>query len=612
MEVLQKRARFIVLCTLVLMTVVIFPAFNDSFNVPKLTILFFATALSPMVLANPNFGFLNLESWKIWAPLMIYLIAALILALLSDQKNALIYGSYGRNMGWSQLLGFVILFLLSAYSFNFKTLLKLFDLLLILGLLMSFYGFLQYKGIDFLNYKDTGLPIITTLGNSNFASAFIGLSSILLIWKIATLKSFWVKIGLAVLLLANLQVIQLSKSSQGLFIFALGASIFIGIRFFSFRKNVGLAYFSFLGVGLFLAFLGLLRIGPLRSFLYQDSTSYRGDYYRAAWRMFQSDPFSGVGFDAFGIYYRSFRDSVAALRLGPQVTVDYAHNNLLQLLATGGVVLALPYLASVLVVAIGIRKGFKKFSGNDKYLFGALVSVWFGYLLQEQVSVSQLTLTSIGWVLSGAIVALGYNFDLIKSASVKQNIFAKKSKTSSFEFISFVLTCIFLIVTTLILSPKWKAEESIYSAKKLSVSFSNLQGIGLKEDFALTAVALQPSELQYRFLAADVFLQTGNMEAARLQLKEVLELNPRSDPAMVYLASLYEYSEEWNEAIKLRIAVSQLDPLNTINWLQLGKDLAKISDYQAVNKIIQLVAPLADKSTIVNDLKALLPADPTS
>jgi hypothetical protein len=40
--------------------------------------------------------------------------------------------------------------------------------------------------------------------------------------------------------------------------------------------------------------------------------------------------------------------------------------------------------------------------------------------------------------------------------------------------------------------------------------------------------------------------------------------------------------------------------------------LARIGDYQAVNKIIELVAPLAGKSTIVNDLKALLPAAPTS
>jgi hypothetical protein len=40
--------------------------------------------------------------------------------------------------------------------------------------------------------------------------------------------------------------------------------------------------------------------------------------------------------------------------------------------------------------------------------------------------------------------------------------------------------------------------------------------------------------------------------------------------------------------------------------------LAQIGDFQAVNRIIELVAPLAGKSTIADDLKALLPAVPTS
>jgi hypothetical protein len=55
-----------------------------------------------------------------------------------------------------------------------------------------------------------------------------------------------------------------------------------------------------------------------------------------------------------------------------------------------------------------------------------------------------------------------------------------------------------------------------------------------------------------------------------------------------------------------------MDSNDTDNWLQLGKLLARVGDYQAVNKVIELVAPLAGKSTIANDLKALLPAVPTS
>ena len=75
---------------------------------------------------------------------------------------------------------------------------------------------------------------------------------------------------------------------------------------------------------------------------------------------------------------------------------------------------------------------------------------------------------------------------------------------------------------------------------------------------------------------------------------------------------MYERAGLTDEAIKIRIVATKMDPNDTDNWLQLGKMLAQIGDYEAVKKVIELVAPLAGKSTIANDLSALLPAAPTS
>ena len=319
-----------------------------------------------------------------------------------------------------------------------------------------------------------------------------------------------------------------------------------------------------------------------------------------------------MGVDAFGIYYRTFRDATAAMRLGPNISVDYAHNAPLQMLATGGIFLFLAYFISICFVIMAVKNGFKKFKGEEKYLFGAIVSIWIGYLAQEQVSPNQLTLAAFGSVVSGIIVALGFNED---STRINSKLNVSKVKRRQFyapKLLANGLTFFLVSLTFLILIPRWNAEIEIRSAKLLSVSPTDLQGISYKEDLALTAVSKQPEEIQYHLLAADVFLTTGNMDGARLQLKKALEINPNSDQSMVYLASLYEYSEEWNEAIKLRILASKIDPFNSINYLQLGKDLAEIGDYQAIKKVIELVAPLAGKSTIADDLKALLPAVPTS
>jgi O-antigen ligase len=612
MLVLHKRARFIVFFTLVAMTLLVYPPFNDQLNVPKYSILFFAISISPIVLAYPKFGFLNIKTWRTWAPQVLFLLIMLTLILFSDHKNLVFFGNYGRNLGWFQYLGFAVLFLLTAYSFTFKTLVSFFHLFIILGITLALYGFLQYNRIDFISYVDTGFPVIATLGNSNFASAFIGLSSISLIWKITTLKDIKRKLLFVIILVFNIYVIVISKSTQGFFVLLIGTFLYLGIRFFTSRASLGFSYFALFSLSLLLGFLGLFQIGPLTKFVYQESTSYRGDYYRAAWNMFKSDPFKGVGVDAFGIYYRTFRDATAAMRLGPNITVDYAHNAPLQMLATGGVFLFLAYFICIFFVLMAVRKGFKKFKGEERFLFGAIVSIWLGYLMQEQVSPNQLTLAAFGSVISGAIVALGFNDNSIRIDSTRKiSKFTRRQSPAPILLVNGI-TFLLVFLTFFILIPRWTAEINIRSAKLLSVSPTDLQGISYKEDLALTAVSMQPKEIQYHLLAADVFLTTGNMDGARLQLKKVLEINPNSDQSMVYLASLYEYSEEWNEAIKLRILASRVDPFNTKNYLQLGKDLAEIGDYQAISKVIELVAPLAGKSTIADDLKALLPTAPTS
>jgi hypothetical protein len=53
-----------------------------------------------------------------------------------------------------------------------------------------------------------------------------------------------------------------------------------------------------------------------------------------------------------------------------------------------------------------------------------------------------------------------------------------------------------------------------------------------------------------------------------------------------------------------------MDPNDVDNWLQLGKNLAQLGDFEAIKKVIELVEPLKSKSTIADDLRKLLPVVP--
>ena len=614
MPALQKRARFIVLNTFTLTVLAVVPTFNDSSNLPKYSILFISAALGVSVLSIPKFGLLDIKHWKTWAPPVLFISTMLVMALLTDQKYTAFFGNYGGNQGWLQYLSLATLFILTAFSFNFATLIRFYNVLTVLGVVVAFYGFLQYKGIDFFDYSALQFPVIATLGNSNFASAFMGLAGISLLWKITDVKPILLKILFALFLFGQTYIIYISQSSQGFFVLFIGASIFIGIKFFTSTKRIGAIYFSLLGAACIFGLLGLLQIGPLTKVLYQPSTTYRGDYFRAAWQMFTSHPLTGVGIDRFGANYREFRDVDAALRLGPKVVANYAHNISLQFLATGGFFLFLAYLVMIFFVAAAVFQGLKKFRGNDKALFGALVGLWAAFLIQQQVSIDELGLAATGWVLAGAVVALGFNSELIAEREFQPNRFAKKHRgsMSTSTMVAGSLTIILVVASFACLVPIWRADHNIKVALILQGDLRDYTFLSEKKRLVLKAVSNAPGEITYKILASKVMFSIGDLDLARQYVEDARNQDLRSYDSIGYAAQAYEFENLLDEAIKMRIVATKMDPNDTDNWLQLGKNLAKIGDFQALNKVIELVSQLVDKSTIVNDLKALLPPAPTS
>jgi hypothetical protein len=330
--------------------------------------------------------------------------------------------------------------------------------------------------------------------------------------------------------------------------------------------------------------------------------------------MFESHPITGVGIDRFGEYYRSYRDVDAAFRLGPSSVVNYAHNLFLQLLATGGVFLFLAYLACIIVVAFAAKRGLKYFKGDDKSKFGALVSVWFAHQVQTQVSIDQITIAAIGWVSAGAVVALGFNSELIKVKASRPNTYAKNRRGTlpNSTLVSVGLTLVLVVTTFAWLVPIWRADYNVKIVRSVDGNSENLNLQASKKIILLNVIALAPRETRYKIIAGEILGNYGDLSESRRVLLLALNNDPRSYTAHEYLAQNYEISGDFKSAILMRNKISLLDPLDTNNWLLLGKDLAKIGDYQALGKVVQIVAPLSSNSTIVDDLKALLPAASTS
>jgi hypothetical protein len=146
----------------------------------------------------------------------------------------------------------------------------------------------------------------------------------------------------------------------------------------------------------------------LASLLYKASVTYRGDYWRAGWKMTVEQPFFGVGLDSYGDWYRRARTLEATLRRGPEVTSNAAHNVLIDFSSNGGFPLVIIYLALMVLVVISAIKLLKRSKGFDPALAG-LIAVWIAYQAQSIISLNQLGLAVWGWIISGLIIGYEIN-----------------------------------------------------------------------------------------------------------------------------------------------------------------------------------------------------------
>jgi hypothetical protein len=138
--------------------------------------------------------------------------------------------------------------------------------------------------------------------------------------------------------------------------------------------------------------------------MYQESVSYRGDYWRAGIRMFNENWIYGVGLDSYGDFYRMYRDTTSANRRGLDMVSNSAHNLFIDLAATGGVVLLIGYLAILGLVSLSIFGVFR--SGSKLTLeYKVLITLWLAFNLQTLISINVPALAIWGWIFSGLILA---------------------------------------------------------------------------------------------------------------------------------------------------------------------------------------------------------------
>ena len=398
--------------TAFLATVMVMPwAAYDPINVPKLAVISVGGFMALGALLANRAEFMK-KQYRLVLIFGLAFVIDLTIVLVVSGTNFYqeFFGTFGRATGYVAYVALASLLMVAAVTASTFALKRFSWSLLAAGLISIVYGILQALKLDPIKWVNQYTPVIGFLGNPNFQSSFVGFSGVMVFALLISkdVKAL-VRGGYVVYLLAAAYVIKETASQQGFLVLVGGIGV-VAFIWISKSKIKFLTIPSLVAgfIGVVLVTLGSLNSGPLASVLYKASVTYRGDYWRAGWKMSMEHPFFGVGLDSFGDWYRRARTVEATLRRGPDVVSNAAHNVLLDLSSNGGFPLLIIYLFMMFLVVAAAIKVIKRNSGFDP-VFAGLVAVWIAYQAQSIISLNQLGLAVWGWIISGLIIGYEIN-----------------------------------------------------------------------------------------------------------------------------------------------------------------------------------------------------------
>jgi O-antigen ligase len=459
-----------------------------------------------------------------------------------------LFGTNGRNTGLITYSAFSILLVVSLVASSAAFLKRFQFAVLVVGISSLVYGLIQSVDADPFTWVNPYSPVFGFLGNPNFQSSLIGmLGAVVFTQLLSNSVKIQIKGAYVVYLLATLYVIRETASQQGFLVLLAGSAISLGVYVNHKSRVLGYSYLGLAAVGFVAILVGSLNKGPLASLLYKDSVTYRGDYWRAGWKMTVENPIFGVGLDSYGDWYRRSRTIEATLRRGPDITSNAAHNIFLDISAYGGFPLVLAYIALMVLVVVSAIKVIKRSQGFSAGFVG-LVAAWVAFQAQSIISINQIGLAVWGWVLSGLIIGYEINTRAAEVVVEKQKgkTAAKPAQRTAATSLSMFVG---LIVGVLVGIPPYLA----------SVEFKSSLETG-NATVVQEAAYIWPADA-FRMSQAALVLNQNKFDEQAIQVAiDATERFPDSYAVWATLNSINKATEEQRAQ-----ALSQLKRLDTFN-----------------------------------------------
>ncbi len=557
---------------------------QDPFNSPKLWLIFLLsswllghviTSLKSTIVVNKN----------VLYALLVFIFSGLISLFLTNPLYTGFFGETQRRNGFLSYLCLSIILMSAMQLIKFSFVTRLSFVVILVGLVLSVYGLMQISGLDFVQWNNPYNAVISTVGNPNFAAAIMAIIATLN-FGFALMPNFNAAqrlLHFLVFLLSFLAIFS-SDARQGLVSGAVGIGTIVIIYIHSKYRKIGWFFaFSALIIGVF-SILGMLQKGPLQSLLYKNSVSVRGYYWRAGIEMFRDNFLFGVGQDRYGAFFKLYREPQYSLTYGFDITSSNAHNVPIQLFSTGGIFFGGAYLALMGIVLFSAYGGIKKSTGTNRLILATLFAGWLVYQAQSLISIDNLGISVWGWLLSGFII--GLSTQITKAESTERVV--KSNSKNSIKVLQPVISGVMTVCAVILVSFLYRGEEAAFQTR-IRFNPQDVSNNNVILEFASKSLETPLIEPAYKTASLNYLAASGFAEKALEELNKQLTYDPKNLDVLTPIAEINERLNRIPEAIAAREAIRTLDPWNSKNLLQLGREYQFVGDFNKMQEVREAI-----------------------
>jgi len=396
----------------------------DTFALPKFVILLGGAVLlfSFWLIHASLQAEVQISRTRIDLPILLFFLVSLASTLFSANRAMSLMGSYERFDGLLSILAYTLVFFLSVQVFRkgkdrldfaLKT-------VMFATFFVSVYGLMQYFGLDLIPWPEEGFESnrsFATLGNpvllGSFLTMMLPIILALMLTRENSTQAAWY--GLCFLLAGASLATTFSRgawiaAAVSLVIFALMA----GKRLSQSQKRKG--FISVLMLAVTSAIIALLSLGSgegtnivkrLASLLHLGGESgiSRLEIWKSSLQMIAERPMLGFGPDTFRSVFSRY-ETIDFIKIGGyDQTADNAHNYLLQLASTTGILGLLVFIFTVtLLLWYGLKLA-KVRTGGDSLVYAGLTAGLSGYLISLFFGINSHAGMVVFLMIAGAIAS---------------------------------------------------------------------------------------------------------------------------------------------------------------------------------------------------------------